>query len=144
MNLLPNATDYERVIFLQKLLGSDVLLDEWETRFTASFRLSARPSLWFTEGRRGSTDNLWRKYGALINHPTPADTVQPPALATAVADGCEYFVRDDETRQQVRCNEPAALVSRTGFRYCQMHADIAQKSAKRSGGKLELKTYCAR
>ena len=133
-------TDYQLLNFLQALLGSDLILDEWETRFTASFRASSRPSLWFTFGRRASTIKMWMKYGALLNHPFPTDEVKPAGLPRAEADACEYFVKD-ENRQMARCNAPATRENRAGFRYCAEHADLAQKEVTRRGGKMELRAF---
>lgn len=121
-----NITDQQRLEFLRKLIAGDLLLTEWETQFTGSFHGSSRPTLWFTPGRRISTDKMWMKYGADLGLPYPGEMVTlaqrnkvpPPADAGA----CEYIVRDEERRQR-RCNEPAVLQSRTGFRYCQTCAD---------------------
>ena len=150
--MIPTAhiTDLQRMEFVQQLLSSDLLLSEWEEQFLASYRMSSRPTLWFTAGRRVSTDKMWMKYGATLNHPYPTDDVRctargearvaPAALPEAQPNGCMYYVRD-ENKQLVRCNEPAVRENRAGFIYCLEHAELAQKQVKRGGGSLELRTY---
>ena len=150
--MIPTAhiTDLQRVEFLEKLRCSDLLLTEWEMRFTSSYRLSSRPTLWFTQARKAATDRMWLRLGVLLNHPYPTDDVRrtasgearvaPAALPEAEANACMYFKRD-ENRQLVRCNEPAVRENRAGFRYCLEHAELAQKQVKRGGGSLALRTY---
>ena len=140
-----HITDYLRLGFVQALLKSDILPDEWEARFLASFRQSSRPSLWFTAGRRVSTDKMWMKYGAMLDLPMPkAETLKPEtlkeALPRAEAGGCMYFVKD-ENRQMQRCNIPATKENRAGFLYCDEHAAQALKAVKQKGGEMALRIY---
>jgi hypothetical protein len=141
-----HITDLQRLGFVQALLNSELMPDEWETRFLASFRSSSRPSLWFTAGRRVSTDKMWMKYSVLLNHPFPTDDVRlssrpaPPALPPAEAGGCMYFVKD-ENRQMQRCNLTATKENRAGFLYCEEHAALALKAVKQKGGEMALRIY---
>ena len=134
-----NITDYDRQLFLEKLLKSDLILDEWEARFASSYQASSRPGLWFTAGRRQAVDRMRNKYGLEkeINMPLPLAPSTPRLPAAADATGCMYLVMGDDRRQR-SCNEPAVLMRRNGFRYCQNCADVAQTLVKRTGGKMEL------
>jgi hypothetical protein len=146
--MIPNdsITDYARLQFMQALATNvrgknGVLLTDWESQFMASFLQSSRPALWFTLGRRGPTDLMWKRYGGEINHPHPLDTAGPVTRVSdqASPDGCEFWLKA-EGRQR-RCNEPAALVGRRGLRYCQMHADDVVKNMRREGRSIELRPY---
>ena len=139
-------TDLQRLGFVQALLKSDLVPDDWEARFLASFRSSSRPSLWFTAGRRVSTDQMWMKYGSMLDLPFPSDDVRissrpaPPALPPAEAGCCMYFVKD-ENRQLQRCNLAATKENRAGFLYCEEHAALAIKAVKQKGGEMALRTF---
>ena len=144
------VTDLQRLEFFQKLNeavkgANGLLLSDWEGNFLASWRLSARPALWFTEGRRKAVDRMWMKLGGEINHPYPSDdaTVKKPApaaLPVAERGGCMYFV-NGENRQLQRCNVPATKENRAGFLYCEEHALVAQKAVKQKGGEMALRNY---
>ena len=137
-----HITDYDRQLFLDKLLKSDLILDEWEMRFTGSYRSSSRPGLWFTPARRQAVDRMRNKYGSLadINMPLPLAPVTAAPVAEADPAGCMYLVTGEDKRQ-TRCNAPAVLMRRNGFRYCQNCADVAQALMKRTGGKMELSQF---
>lgn len=124
--------------FLRKLQASDVLPSDWERRFLESFGHGNHTG-WFTEGRRKSTEAMWRKYGAMINHPFPGDCVTATNLPKANADGCEYIVKLDGVQQC--CNEPAAWENRRRFRYCEMHREVVLKELRRRGGVMELRKF---
>ena len=140
-------TDHQLFCFMQALAANvrssnGVLLTDWEAQFLGSFTASSRPTLWFTgdmvSGRRASTDRLWRRYGAELNHPHPLDAAGPVNRASdeASPDGCEFWIKD-EGRQR-RCNEPAEVVTRRDFRLCRMHADEVIKNMRREGKSVEL------
>ena len=134
-----HITDYDRQLFLDKLLKSDLILDEWELQFTGSYRSSSRPGLWFTPARRQAVDRMRNKYGSLadINMPLPLAPVTAAPVAEADPAGCMYLVTGEDKRQ-TRCNAPAVLMRRNGFRYCEDHATDARRYAKHHGGGLEL------
>ncbi len=151
MKRTTDLTDLQLMGFMQKLDAAEraadgITIDEWELNFLNSFRQSSRPTLWFTAGRRAATDRMWMKLGALIEHPYPTDDVRlssrpaPAALPVAERDGCMYFVKDD-ARRLVRCHAAAMWESRTGFLYCEEHADMARKAMKQKGGDLALRIY---
>ena len=140
------STDLQLLGFMQALAANvrsknGVLLTDWESQFLASFLHSSRPSLWFTSGRRGPTDLMWKRYGGEINHPHPLDEAGPVTRACdqASPDGCEFWMKD-EGRQR-RCNETAELVGRRGLRYCRMHADEVVKNMRRAGMSVELRPF---
>jgi len=150
------STDLQLLGFMQALAANvrgknGVLLTDWESKFLASFLHSSRPSLWFTSGRRGPTDLMWKRYGAEINHPHPSESMDPTASgrpdangleAHASPDGCEFWIKDAD-RRPCRCNETAELVGRRGLRYCRMHADEVIKNMKRAGKSIELRPFKA-
>jgi len=151
MKSCTDITDLERLGFMQKLdvaerADDGIEVDEWEKNFLNSFRHSARPTLWFTHGRRAATDRMWMKLGALIGQPYPTDDVRlssrpaPAALPVAEPDGCMYFVKDDSQRL-VRCNAPATKENRAGFRYCDDHAHMAVRAMKQKGVEMALRIY---
>lgn len=123
-------TDHQFLGFLQTLAEDQrgknpLLLTEWENRFLDSFTRAARPSLWFTPGRREAAEKMWRKLGPELNFPHPDDLVQGPKskIQNADPDGCEYLVRDEEDRGvQHRCNAPATCREPGRLRYCDPHA----------------------
>ena len=138
-------TNHQRMNFMlalsaQVFCQNGLRLEDWEQRFLSSWRASDRPSLWFIGERPRWTDALWRKYGEEIKFPFPLPPATRPKLPEAEADGCEFLVMNDSRRQQP-CNEPAALVNRQGFRYCQTHGEQAQKATTRRGAHMELRTY---
>jgi hypothetical protein len=142
MNAQIELTDNARLDFLRKLIASDLMLTEWEDSFVASFESSSRPSLWFTPGRRISTDKMWMKYGPDLSHPFPTDdvTVQPHRIPPAKAGCCEFLVRGEDGLQRP-CNEPAVLQRASGFRYCQQCADKVQSDLNRMGRTIHLVKY---
>lgn len=135
-------TDQQRLEFMRKLATdargkNGVLLPEWENGFLASFLNSSRPSLWFTEGRRPVTDQMWMRYGADINHPHPLDRVtERPRIADADPTGCEYLVRLDGRQQ--RCNDPATCQEPGRLRYCAMHGEAVVLAMKRANKIIRL------
>jgi hypothetical protein len=144
--MIPNSaiTDLDRLAFLQALARASrakngLLLDEWERCFAGSFCNSSRPSLWFTQGRRVSTDRLRMKYGQEpeIKMPFPLANGAPVKLPDAAPDGCMFLVHDESNRQ-VPCNEPAKWVLKNGFRYCDAHHDEVIVSMKRLGKSLHF------
>ena len=141
-----HITNLQRLNFMIRL-ATDVFVDDglmvedWDRRFIASFRSSSRPSQWFIGGRLAATDKLWVKYGSLIKMPFPLPVATSrPALPKADADGCEYLIFGEDRRQRP-CNDPATVVNSRGFRYCDVHAEQVQKSLKRRGGLMILRTY---
>ena len=135
-------TDHQYQGFMDKLVAdqrgeNSLNLPEWEVNFLASYQQSARPSLWFTAGRRPVVDRMWRKWGPDLGYPHPSDTINGPApIAPADPSGCEYLVRGEDGRQS-RCNEPAVWQGsrrgpRPGLRYCQMHRDHMEQRRKGS------------
>lgn len=138
MTSASHITDLQRLEFLQKLLASDLLLTDWEQQFTGSFRSSSRPSLWFTEGRRTSTDKMWMKYGGELNHPFPTDAIATK-IAPADEDCCQCYVRLDGRQQH--CNAPAFWQAANGWLYCNEHAEAAQRDFKRMGKALHLSKF---
>ena len=151
------STDLQLLGFMQALAANvrsknGVLLTDWESQFLASFLHSSRPSLWFTSGRRGPTDLMWKRYGGEINHPHPSESLDPTAsgrpdanglAAQAAPDGCEFWIKADglSGSLQRRCNETAELVGRRGLRYCRMHADEVVKNMRRAGMSVELRPF---
>ena len=130
-----NITNAQRTEFMQRLGGSDVLLTDWEKQFYASWA-KAPLADWYSDGRKKSVEAMWRKYGAMINHPFPGDLVTAVKIPEADADGCEFFVKLDSVQQH--CNAPAAFVNRNNFRYCEAHAEQVQKDLKRRGAVMAL------
>jgi len=146
------STDLQLLGFMQALAANvrgknGVLLTDWESKFLASFLHSSRPSLWFTSGRRGPTELMWKRYGGEINHPHPTDCVSATNRETdqASPDGCEFWMKTDglSGSLQRRCNETAEMVGRRGLRYCRMHADEVIKNMKRAGKSIELRPFKA-
>ena len=135
-------TDLQYLEFLRKLIAdqrgkNSLNLSEWKTFFLGSFSATSRQTLWLTEGRRKSTDRMWRKYGRDLNCPHPLDIGdERPKLAEADADGCQYLVRD-EGRQQP-CNAPATCREPGKLRYCAMHGEAVEKAMQRAGRKIAL------
>ena len=143
-----HVTNSQRNEFMLRLatdvFGANGLrLEDWEHRFVASWRASERPSLWFIGERPRWTDALWRKYGEEIKLPFPLPQRAASSLPQAEADGCEFLVRGDDGRQRP-CNDPATRINNRRFRYCDAHAEQAQKALKRRGGFMELHTYKAK
>ena len=134
----PTISDAQRTSFMQRLGGSDVILSDWEKRFYASWS-TAHLADWYSDGRKKSVEAMWRKYGAMINHPFPGDLVTAVKIPDADPDGCEYFVKLDSVQQH--CNAPAAFVNRNNFRYCSEHAEQVQKDLKRLGGAMALQRF---
>jgi hypothetical protein len=150
--MIPTASisDLNRVEFMQALARASqakdgLLLDDWERCFLGSFLNSSRPSLWFTQGRRVSTDRLRMKYGQEpeIKMPFPLAKGAPVKLPDAAPDGCMFLVRDESGRQ-TPCNEPAKWVLKDGFRYCDCHHDEVIVSMKRLGKAIHFFTFTPR
>lgn len=138
----PKITDHARFVFFQKLEASDLLLSDWEGQFLASWRLSARPTLWFTEGRRIPADKMRMKYGSEpeIGMPFPMAETSKPNTPAANKDCCMFLKRDD-ARRLTPCNDPGELINRNGFIYCTACGEEVQKVLRRRGGHMELRTY---
>jgi hypothetical protein len=138
MNFDPTITDAQRVTFLQALSASDLSLTDWEKDFMSSFAHSTSNN-WFTDGRRKSTEAMWRKYGSEVNQLYPGDDVRPRSIPAADPDACEYFVKLDGVQQH--CNAPAVWINKNKFRYCEAHGEAVQKDLRRRGGHMELRPF---
>jgi hypothetical protein len=145
---MSNITDLQRHEFFQAL-DKDVrsvnglVLNEWEQNFLSSWRQSSRPTLWFTEGRRKAVDRMWSKLGDELNHRFPLAETSAPATPKADAHCCMFLKRDDE-RRLVPCNEPAEMIGRNGFLYCRACAEEAKKNMKRNNINISLQPYQAK
>ena len=132
-------TDMERYRFLVALGGSNVLLNEWEEKFAASFRHSGSMG-WFTPARRHAADMMRLKHGLEVGMPMllarPGVSATDVCKLEAEPGGCEYFVRPDGVAK--RSNEPARLMRESGFRYCERHADEVLRALKRRGLTMRL------
>ncbi len=139
MNPSVHISDLDRCDFLWKLNRSGLIVSPWESRFIVSFRQSSQPTSWFTPPRRQAVDHMRQKYGGEpeIGMPFPVAAVGP-AIKVAAADpaGCEFYIQ--EGGQQRRCNEPAAFQRRSGFRYCEEHAEAVQANLRRKGQAIHL------
>ena len=138
-----HITNLQRLNFMIRLatkifIDDELMVEDWDRRFIASFRASSRPSQWFIGGRLAATDKLWVKYGSLIKMPFPGVLVtQRPPIPAAEDGGCEFLVFGEDRRQRP-CNEPAAWRLRNGFRYCEEHAQNVNRDLKRRGKSLIL------
>jgi len=133
-----HLTDFQRLKFMEAIVpvAQDLALDEFETRFITSFRHQSRGGCsWFTPGRSRSVDLIWNKFGHDIGHPIPLAPTSPAPVTAADPTGCEYKVTDEATRRLRACNELATLQRNNGFRYCDVHAQVARKA---TNGKLTL------
>ena len=90
-------------------------------------------------------DHLWKTFGSEpeIAMPFPLAETSKPATPKADADCCMFLKRDDD-RRLVPCNEPAELIGRNGFLYCRACADEARKNMKRSNINMSLQPYQAK
>ena len=137
----PNITDAERAEFLHKLDGSDLNVSTWEGEFLFSFKSVAASFRW-TDGRRVAVDKMRMLYGnePEIKMPVPLAAATRPTTPAANKDCC-MFLKRDEDRRLVPCNEPGELINRNGFIYCTACGEEVQKVLRRRGGHMELRTY---
>ena len=74
------TTELELYGFLAALLkdqrsDNPLQLSAWQNKFLSDYSYAQRQSIWLTDGRRKSVDNMWRRYGPDLKHPHPADAV---------------------------------------------------------------------
>lgn len=127
-------TDYQYGQFMDRLAEDQrgknpLVLGEWENNFLASYRQSARPSLWFTLLRRKAAERMWMKWGGELGLPHPDDNVSEFAKIEADPNGCEFLVTGEDRRQR-RCNEPAVCREPRRLRYCQAHREQVERAVK--------------
>ena len=134
-----SISNERRAEFLRALDKSDLVVTDWEAEFIGSFLNAHRWYMWFSDGRRASTDKMWMKYGAELKmpfHVAAREDSRPTRIEDAKAGCCQFLVYDDGTARC--CNDPATQQRRNGFRYCTTHADQVQRDCKRRGKIIEL------
>lgn len=146
---LSPVTDNDRLYFMlalceQTRAKNGLMFSDWEQQFISSFRGASRKILWFTAGRRDAVDKLRMKYGGEPEIAMPWPT-EETSLAErnrvpkpAPAGKCGYIKRDED-RRQVRCNEPAAFRAASGLQYCRACAEIAIEACKKAKQHLHLR-----
>ncbi len=143
--------DMERITFLEKLDGSELLLTDWEQEFVGSFmqaRSEGREQSWWTAGRRASADKMLDRYAVELGEKNGSrwqrhgPTSSPRRVEIPAANpGCCMYLVQDESGGQRPCNEAAKWRAGNGFLYCDAHGAIAREAVKRKGGHLVLSEF---